>query len=77
VKAFIAGVGMTKSGLVDVALAVGFEQMSKSAMATSGNVPVTTIDRHLDAVAVKNHEHSTLAHNLGLGGACVVTLYAH
>jgi acetyl-CoA acetyltransferase len=37
-----------ESGLVDVALAVGFEQMTKSAMAVTGEV--TTIDRHLDVL---------------------------
>lgn len=38
------------SGLVDIALAVGFEQMTKTAMTASGDVPVTTIDRHLDVL---------------------------
>ncbi len=36
------------TGLVDVALAVGFEQMTKSAM--TGSASVTTIDRHLDVL---------------------------
>lgn len=39
-----------ESGLVDVALAVGFEQMTKSAMTGSGAAGVTTIDRHLDVL---------------------------
>lgn len=37
-----------ESGLVDVALAVGFEQMSKTAM--TGTAEVSTIDRHLDVL---------------------------
>ena len=37
-----------ESGLVDVALAVGFEQMTKESMSGSGATPtVTTIDKHL------------------------------
>lgn len=39
-----------ESGLVDVALAVGFEQMTKAAMTGSGADGVTTIDRHLDVL---------------------------
>jgi acetyl-CoA acetyltransferase len=39
-----------ESGLVDVALAVGFEQMTKAAMTGSGAAGVTTIDRHLDVL---------------------------
>ncbi|WP_199435323.1 thiolase C-terminal domain-containing protein [Qaidamihabitans albus] len=35
-----------RSGLCDVALAVGFEQMTKDAM-TGGSAKVTTVDRHL------------------------------
>lgn len=44
-----------EAGLVDVALAVGFEQMTKEAMAGSGTMPtVTTIDRHLDILKSTN-----------------------
>ncbi|MPY85651.1 MAG: Nonspecific lipid-transfer protein [Actinophytocola sp.] len=39
-----------ESGLCDVALAVGFEQMAKDAIARSAN-GVSTIDRHLDAIS--------------------------
>jgi acetyl-CoA acetyltransferase len=38
-----------ETGLVDVALAVGFEQMTKAAM-TAAPGDVTTIDRHLDVL---------------------------
>ena len=38
------------AGLVDVALAVGFEQMTRTAMAVTGQQEVTTIDRHLDVL---------------------------
>lgn len=37
-----------RTGLVDVALAVGFEQMTKSAMQGGSEARVTTVDRHLD-----------------------------
>lgn len=37
-----------RSGLADVALAVGFEQMTKSAMQGGTGTAVTTVDRHLD-----------------------------
>ncbi|ONM48608.1 thiolase C-terminal domain-containing protein [Nocardia donostiensis] len=40
-----------QAGLVDVALAVGFEQMTKEAMAGNGTTPaVTTVDRHMAAL---------------------------
>ncbi|MCW2795150.1 lipid-transfer protein [Nocardioides sp.] len=44
-----------ESGLVDVALAVGFEQMTKGSMSGSGDLPaVTTIDRHLGVMVPKH-----------------------
>jgi acetyl-CoA acetyltransferase len=44
-----------EAGLVDVALAVGFEQMTKESMSGSGATPaVTTIDKHL-GVMVPQH----------------------
>ncbi|WP_040789708.1 thiolase C-terminal domain-containing protein [Nocardia paucivorans] len=40
-----------QAGLVDIALAVGFEQMTKESMAGNGSVPkVTTVDRHISAL---------------------------
>jgi acetyl-CoA acetyltransferase len=36
-----------QSGLADVALAVGFEQMTKESMTGGGTSPITTVDRHL------------------------------
>lgn len=40
-----------QAGLADIVLAVGFEQMTKQAMAGDGSVPkVTTVDRHMDAL---------------------------
>lgn len=40
-----------QAGLVDIALAVGFEQMTKEAMTGTGGVPeVTTVDRHISAL---------------------------
>ncbi|MGW1738860.1 thiolase C-terminal domain-containing protein [Nocardia sp. NPDC001965] len=40
-----------QTGLADIVLAVGFEQMTKQAMAGDGSTPkVTTIDRHIDAL---------------------------
>lgn len=40
-----------QTGLVDIALAVGFEQMTKEAMTGSGSAPkVTTVDRHISAL---------------------------
>lgn len=44
-----------QAGLVDVALAVGFEQMTKEAMTGDGSVAeVTTIDQHLSALQASN-----------------------
>ncbi|TLG10797.1 Nonspecific lipid-transfer protein [Nocardia cyriacigeorgica] len=43
-----------QAGLVDVALAVGFEQMTKEAMAGSGRPAVTTIDRHIAVLKSTN-----------------------
>ncbi|MFE3444226.1 lipid-transfer protein [Nocardia sp. NPDC059180] len=43
-----------QAGLVDVALAVGFEQMTKEAMAGSGNPAVSTIDRHIAVLKSTN-----------------------
>ncbi|NKY57210.1 thiolase C-terminal domain-containing protein [Nocardia flavorosea] len=40
-----------QAGLADIVLAVGFEQMTKQAMAGDGSVPkVTTVDRHMGAL---------------------------
>ncbi|WP_280234291.1 lipid-transfer protein [Nocardia cyriacigeorgica] len=43
-----------QAGLVEVALAVGFEQMTKEAMAGTGNPGVTTIDRHIAVLKSTN-----------------------
>lgn len=43
-----------ETGLADVVLAVGFEQMTKGSMSGSGDAPaVTTIDRHLGVMVSK------------------------
>ncbi|MBF6351108.1 Nonspecific lipid-transfer protein [Nocardia flavorosea] len=40
-----------QAGLADIVLAVGFEQMTKQAMAGDGSMPeVTTVDRHMGAL---------------------------